>query len=64
MAHVFRVPLGRVPLLTACCGFQIPPADAELLTRPAGMPCERCLVLAAKQTEAGQVPEPRRPRLG
>lgn len=64
MAHVFRVPRDRVRLLTACCGFQIPPADAELLARPLGMPCERCLVLVAKQTEAGQVPLPRRPRLG
>jgi hypothetical protein len=61
MAHLFRVPRARVRRLTAYCGFQIDPADAELLSRPSGMPCERCLVLAAKLGQSRRVPLPRRP---
>jgi hypothetical protein len=55
--HLFPVPLsGATPkMLHAYCGQQIAPAQAELLDRPAGMPCVTCILLSPAEGDAQQV---------
>jgi hypothetical protein len=44
VVHVVPVPAAHVmpDVLTAYCGLQIKPNEAERLDRPTGMPCEPC----------------------
>ena len=51
VCHVVPVPeAGPAPEeLRALCGEPIVPADAEVLDRIAGMPCEACLAASARQ---------------
>lgn len=45
----------RVPSsLTTVCGEEIFAGQADLLADPAGMPCERCLTLAAIRSTASR----------
>lgn len=66
VVHMVPVPSseGALPdVLTAWCGFQIKPGEAQTLERFAGMPCERCLSRAPtpggrhlRDSYAGRVP--------
>ncbi|NIH84481.1 hypothetical protein [Amycolatopsis granulosa] len=61
VAHVFPLTAGQQPgLLVAYCGYSGRPGELDLLDRPAGMPCERCLVIAARRAGAESIPHPRR----
>lgn len=60
VAHVFPLPAERPGLLIAYCGFEGRPGELDLLDRPVGMPCEPCLVAAARRAGAGAIPDQRR----
>jgi len=54
VVHVFPLQDGGPGVLVAYCGFEGRSGELDLLDGPAGMPCERCLVVAARR--AGAVP--------
>ncbi|MFJ8812211.1 MULTISPECIES: hypothetical protein [Amycolatopsis] len=60
VAHVFPLPAERPGVLVAYCGFEGRRGELDLLDRPVGMPCERCLVVAARRAGAGSIPSQRR----
>ncbi|GAB3579694.1 hypothetical protein GCM10027445_48740 [Amycolatopsis endophytica] len=59
VAHVFPLPADRPGVLVAYCGFEGRPGELDVLDGPAGMPCERCLVVAARRAGANTIPYPR-----
>jgi hypothetical protein len=52
VVHIVSFPtLGEIPeSLTAYCGIEIRHATADVLPRPCGMPCERCLARIPRST--------------
>lgn len=56
VAHVFPLPSERPGVLLAYCGFEGRPGELDRLDRPVGMPCERCLVIAARRAGADTIP--------